>query len=582
MINISNGSIKFDLQDYKGNVFLIEIIKQNNVIFSHKMENTTKFELPFDELKFENVPLTGNFSVRLLNLYGDYADLLDETDLYLEPMERSYPRADYGHIVGTNYTPAFAVNQIHFFTCYTDYRPEIKKELECASKIGMNSLRIYLHNKPFEDDKISFMKNLEYLIEDCSQVNIKPLFIFFDDCWHGEEEIVYEFEPIDGMHNGRWAKCPLFSQRKLSCYPLFYNYITDIISKYRNDNRIFAWEIWNEPKNLGMPGKFDVEFTNDLMCNSYHWARMINPKQPIISCWSGNRWGDVDNVHNYCTIDSAQEYNGNVGCFVDVRRGTLVTEAGCRKWKDQAYGSPVDWISWLTKRKEKGFENPGVFLNWELMVGNSNCTWHWSSQLNDMRPPIPWCGFFFPDLTPVSYTEITAIRRYTGKPYNIIIFHGFDNAEEIATLEKKGSFEVISTGSCGELVSSDATESTLSFSSNISDNFILQVAVCISNEAKAAISLQSDDKASSITLTEKSLSCKSENHFLSCDIDSYDNIYQNIKIIRESGKLRVFLNDMSVQKIESDTGSEPLRLSLHAWGHVRFDDLSIISKDWEG
>ena len=48
------------------------------------------------------------------------------------------------------------------------------------------------------------------------------------------------------------------------------------------------------------------------------------------------------------------------------------------------------------------------------MVGHSNTRWHWTSRQGDPEPAIPWCGFLYPDGSPVSYTEAAAIRRYTS------------------------------------------------------------------------------------------------------------------------------------------------------------------------
>ena len=61
--------------------------------------------------------------------------------------------------------------------------------------------------------------------------------------------------------------------------------------------------------------------------------------------------------------------------------------------------------------------SPDVFLcsrGREVMVGHSNTRWHWTSRQGDPEPAIPWCGFLYPDGSPVSYTEAAAIRRYTS------------------------------------------------------------------------------------------------------------------------------------------------------------------------
>jgi hypothetical protein len=49
-------------------------------------------------------------------------------------------------------------------------------------------------------------------------------------------------------------------------------------------------------------------------------------------------------------------------------------------------------MHWLRGRKAAGKTVPGVYLCWELMVGNSNCRWYWGTKDGASEPAIPWCG----------------------------------------------------------------------------------------------------------------------------------------------------------------------------------------------
>jgi len=53
--------------------------------------------------------------------------------------------ADKGWIVGCNYTPYNAINQIEFWSEDTFDPETIDRELGWAEEIGFNSLRVYLH-----------------------------------------------------------------------------------------------------------------------------------------------------------------------------------------------------------------------------------------------------------------------------------------------------------------------------------------------------------------------------------------------------------------------------------------------------
>ena len=55
---------------------------------------------------------------------------------------------------------------------------------------------------------------------------------------------------------------------------------------------------------------------------------------------------------------------------------------------------------------------PGLMVNWEVMVGNSNTRWQWKSKPGDPEPAIPWDGTMWPSGEPVSYTETATLRAW--------------------------------------------------------------------------------------------------------------------------------------------------------------------------
>ena len=55
---------------------------------------------------------------------------------------------------------------------------------------------------------------------------------------------------------------------------------------------------------------------------------------------------------------------------------------------------------------------PGIFICWEVMVGNTMTRWYWGIQPGRPEPVIPFDAHLFPDGTPISYTEVGIIRQY--------------------------------------------------------------------------------------------------------------------------------------------------------------------------
>ena len=111
-------------------------------------------------------------------------------------------------LIGSNYTPAYAVNQVQF---WHDFRADVvEKELSAANKyFGINTLRVFIHDINYFQDKDNLMKNIEKFLVISEKHHIKPGFVFFDSC-HRDDGIFLTkpTEPVKGFHNSRWAQCP--------------------------------------------------------------------------------------------------------------------------------------------------------------------------------------------------------------------------------------------------------------------------------------------------------------------------------------------------------------------------------------
>lgn len=317
--------------------------------------------------------------------------------------------------VGSNYTPAYASNQVQM---WHDFRPDvIEKELSAAARYyGINTVRVYLHNMVYDAGKEELLKRIEQFLGICQRHGIRPGFTFFDDC-HRHSGVTLETQPpIKGYHNGRWAALQ-DAERKDENLPKFKSYVQDIVSAHRDDKRVLWWEVYNEP-NMGDP------FTARIRALAYGWAKACNPTQPVLACWDDNPSTDIVNAHNYSSDFSGWDGQADM----NPGKGTVFTEAGARWMAPRpSNAEPCEVMHWLTGRKAAGRSVPGVYLCWELMAGNSNCRWYWGTPNDTPEPTIPWCGLMWPDATPVSLAEAEAIRRYTTGKRQAWFFDDFQD-----------------------------------------------------------------------------------------------------------------------------------------------------------
>ena len=319
--------------------------------------------------------------------------------------------------VGSNYTPAYCVNQVQM---WHDFRADvIDRELAAAQRyFGLNTLRVYLHNLPYDAEKEKFLANVEQFLGLCQRHGIRPGFTFFDDC-HRREGISLDrpTEPVKGYHNGRWAACPQDRERTPENLPKFQSYVQDVIRAHARDERVLWWEICNEPDRSA--------FSVALRRLGYEWAKQVAPLQPVLCCWDDSPQTDIVDAHNY-TADFAA-WDRQVELNAD--KGTVFTEAGARWMAPRASsGEPCEVMHWLTQRQQAGKYVPGVYLCWELMAGHSNCRWYWGTASGAPEPTLPWCGLLWPDATPVSLAEAEAVRRWTTGQSRALFFDDFQDA----------------------------------------------------------------------------------------------------------------------------------------------------------
>ena len=71
----------------------------------------------------------------------------------------------HGWLVGTNFNPSSAINQLEFWQEDTFDPQTIDRELEWSAELGMNLHRVYLHNVLWEQDSLGFLKRLDTYLD---------------------------------------------------------------------------------------------------------------------------------------------------------------------------------------------------------------------------------------------------------------------------------------------------------------------------------------------------------------------------------------------------------------------------------
>ncbi len=84
----------------------------------------------------------------------------------------------------------------------------IDLELGWAESIGMNTMRVYLHDLLWQQDAEGFKKRLDTFLTISSKHGIKPIFVLFDSCWDPDPQVGKQRAPRPGVHNSGWMQSP--------------------------------------------------------------------------------------------------------------------------------------------------------------------------------------------------------------------------------------------------------------------------------------------------------------------------------------------------------------------------------------
>src|SRR5688572_24428833 len=111
-------------------------------------------------------------------------------------------------LVGSNYIPAYAANQLEMWQPETFDPDRASFELGWAENLGMNTVRVFLHDLLWKQDSSGFRKRIDRFLAAAKRHKIKPIFVLFDSCWDPFPDLGIQRPPRPGIHNSRWVQSP--------------------------------------------------------------------------------------------------------------------------------------------------------------------------------------------------------------------------------------------------------------------------------------------------------------------------------------------------------------------------------------
>jgi hypothetical protein len=329
-------------------------------------------------------------------------------------------------LVGSNYLPASAINELEMWQAATFDPKRIDREFSWAEGLGMNTMRVFLHDLLWQQDSAGFRKRINTFLNISQRHGIKPIFVLFDSCWDPFPKLGPQHKPVPGVHNSGWVQSPgANALTDPSQYPRLQAYVEGVVAAFAHDDRILAWDIWNEPDNRNGSSygakepKNKDELVLALLPQAFAWARNAHPQQPLTSgVWQGN-WGkdqpvepmsklqlelsDVITFHNY---GPPEDFEKHVASLKPYGRPLICTEYMAR-----GVHSTFEGILPIAKREKIGA------INWGFVAGKSQTFYPWDSWQNPYvhRKPAVWFhDIFYRNGRPYDPREVAFIRQMTG------------------------------------------------------------------------------------------------------------------------------------------------------------------------
>ena len=330
-----------------------------------------------------------------------------------------------GWLVGCNYIPSNAINQLEMWQAETFSPETIDKELAMCSSLGFNTVRVFLHTLVWQENADAFLNRIDLFLSIAHKHGIKTMLVLFDSVWDPFPKLGKQPEPKVHVHNSGWVQCPGYDiLNDPTRYDELRDYVQGVVSRFKNDERVLIWDLFNEPDNMNLASYRDDDYSNHkaelsmlLLKKTINWVRLINPDQPITMApwkedWSSDdvmtaldnyMFTHSDIISFHCYEDKNDMLN-RINALKRFKRPMLCTEYMARPFKNT-------FQEILPILKE---HNVGAY-NWGFVEGKTqtHCPWDSWNKKYEAEPELWFHDIFRKNGEPYIKDEIEFLKEIT-------------------------------------------------------------------------------------------------------------------------------------------------------------------------
>ena len=325
---------------------------------------------------------------------------------------------DNTHFFGANFIPSNAINQLEMWQEDTFSLDVIERELGYAKGIGMNIMRVFLHDLLWEQDPVGLISRMDSYLSVADALDIKTMFVFFDDCWKGTFALGKQPDPVPFSHNSGWIQSPGNAVADdLSQRPRLEKYVKGVMTHFANDRRIAVWDLYNEPGN-GSAGDHITKtglrenLSLPLLTDVFKWAGEVAPSQP----YTAGVWNFGDAFHD---LNQIMLEHSDIVTFHTYGNAEKAAEI-CKIIKEKAGSRPIICTEYMARHIKSNFadilpvfkkNNIGA-INWGLVSGKTQTIYPWDSYQKEDRLTMPFHDIFEKDGSFLVPDEYQVINKY--------------------------------------------------------------------------------------------------------------------------------------------------------------------------
>ena len=311
-------------------------------------------------------------------------------------------------LVGCNFLPSTAVNDVEMWQRETYDAKTIDRELGWAQALGFNTVRVFLNFAVWREDAAGLRKRFAEFLKLADRHRISVMPVLFDDCnFAGRVAAVgRQPEPVPGVHNSQWVSSPPLRMvdDKTAWSPLE-RYIKDMVGLFARDRRVVAWDLYNEPSNGA------GEKSRPLVEAAFGWAREMKPVQPL----TAGAWTDFNSPFQRRLMELSDVVSFHA---YDKMDGVEAKLKVCRE-----YGRPLFCTEWMARGVGSRFEmhlpffkeNKIACWSWGLVAGRTQTYFPWGSPKGAPEPKLWHHDILRADGTPFNAREVQFIKVMLGK-----------------------------------------------------------------------------------------------------------------------------------------------------------------------